>query len=236
MNPDLPSCPVTSVKVGPDLIRLHPLPREPSARSSSRRRLRRGIACLLLSRSRAAQSTVPSYRQKKGYRRQDDGSWMPFPRLASPTPEPVPLPLSLPVTSPRGGWADFAATARFSAAVPCHPGAFLTKGKPSSPTRVSFSWRAPRGAIGLHPRVFVLHSARVQMYTVYPRLRHSSPLGLLPCPAPGAQTTSWSDSGLLDPLVPRTAARHPRRTRATYHILPCLLTFCFSARRLLIAK
>ena len=49
------------------------------------------------------------------------------PRLASPTPEPVPLPLSLPVTSPRGGWADFAATARFSAAVPCHPGAFLTK-------------------------------------------------------------------------------------------------------------
>ena len=94
VNPDLPSCPVTSVRVGPDLIRPHPLPREPSARSSSRRRLRRGIACLLLSRSRAAQSTVPSCQQKKGHRRQHDGSWMPFPRLASPrlhrNPSPCP--------------------------------------------------------------------------------------------------------------------------------------------------
>ena len=75
--------------------------------------------CSHPSRSRAAQGTVPRSRHKRemACRRQ---------QIASPRKHrnpPPPAPRSLPVTWPRGEWADFPATARFSAAIPCHPGA-----------------------------------------------------------------------------------------------------------------
>lgn len=126
LNPDVPCCPVTSrldpIRSGQTHTHTHSHPREPSARSSSRVRLRRGIACLLPSRSRAAQSTVPRSRHKRASRRQQDrGHFLASPRKHR-NPPPA-APRSLPVTWPRGEWADFPATARFSAAVPCHPGA-----------------------------------------------------------------------------------------------------------------
>lgn len=103
----------------------------------------------------------------------------PFPRPPRKHRNPPPAaPRSLPVRHGRAGNGliflqppDSAPLFRVTLA---QPTVHVSDGAaPSSPTRVSFSWRAlPAGAIGLHSRVLFLYS------------------GPSPCPAPGAQTTA----------------------------------------------